>query len=327
MRQSLDSLLNEAQRSGTKASNEALWNLFVQILLPLIMILTFLATLDIARYKTSLDVAREESKEVYTKWTSSLQGPESELAQAHTRLKITRLELQRAHLVQALTAVRNDFERNLGLERFSGPQDVSMESHNLADERFARLCLNSRQEFAQEQKLRNSFYQSVLAKANYAELNKRHLWVHSHSPQEEDLVSLNPLDGARDEEARQLYSTDLAKYVAKPNRAYIHNRIIEAVRSTKRKVVELQGGVLDRLYTNLLESPDAERVVAQELGQEEADRLGRLTAVLFQDEASQAAREQAARELYALGLDLMAEKIEKQGGYTFLAETWQQVSL
>ncbi|MBI5222796.1 hypothetical protein HY990_00075 [Candidatus Micrarchaeota archaeon] len=280
--------------------NESIWNLFVQILLPLILILSFLSVLDILRYKTVSEIANKENKE-YRKIIEGREKNDQNQQILGTNTQI--IETQKYKLLKALEEVKYEERKRFKLVKFMNGEDVDLKDAGIADEDFKFLCNNIRENVShsntkQRQNYMNALYQKIFKRAD----------VRDNDPSKSQVRKWH----------ENIESTFTEVLLAKPgiisneNRASIQNKIIEFVNDLEQEVIELQSEVLVRILNTLMEKPE---------GLDESSR--KLVMEILSPDIDLKTRENKANEFYR---EEMSKVKKRTREYHFLDETWNQIA-
>lgn len=280
---------------------ESVWNLFVQILLPLILILSFLSILNILRYKTVAEVEGKRSQILTEEMKNLIAKYDPERQVVKTKQQI--LDIQKQKLLKELEKVKYEERKTFKLVRFMDGNDVDLEDANIADDDFKFLCTNIREKIFdryQEQNYLNDLYQKILKNAEVEDRDPQRLRVR------------------RWPKAEATESTFKEVMIAQPgtisreNREHIHNEIIGFVNDFQKEVIELQSGVLIRIFNALIEHP------------EELDRSSKnLVKEILNPETVQITRANKASEFRRRQIGEIKGRVKE---YHFLDETWQQIA-
>jgi len=292
------SLKTQKQNVNKSEKVESIWNLFVQILLPLILIVTFLAVLDIVRYRIVADRTREDNK-ILVKEINKLVGKDNPNQQYFTKYKQSILDYQKQRLLHAFAEIRTEQLKRFKLYKVTSFKDVNLKSAKIEDENFKFLCLNLGKHVSDNNKknvYRSSLYKNLLAKARIKDrLGFRvRKWPNDVEATEEEIM--------------------IAKkgVISKENRAFIHNRIIEFVNEIKTNLLEIQCDVLIKIYGELIKNP------------EELDKRSKELVMLMVDQSMTSEKRKEYSDLfYKKVTKTIRKKVEE---YEFLDETWQQVA-
>jgi hypothetical protein len=290
---------------GKRRSTDAndIWNLFVQVLLPLVLVLTFVAALDIMRYR---DVAKFE-KEKARRLTETLMdlGKKDKVIQHYNHALI---EVQLQKLLITLEKIKKEEIENIKLNLFPEPEKINMKAVDVDDDDFKNLCKETAKWFKDaqaEQSQKARLYSLVIEKTKNVEdkeLKKKGM---------EGLPSIiRHYDIPNDIPKNDLILEDKIE-ITPTNRAKIHNGIIEFLDSLKKEVKALQSGLLFRIFNYLMGHPEQLDQYLQQLAQ----------AIIQARDPRQ--REMKANEFYRRLIKNWRKKLEKDY-YHFLEETWEK---
>ncbi len=276
----------------SRGGNEDVWNIFVQILLPLVLVMTFVAVVTILKFK---DVAKVREKEVefWRQYAANVEKKDKE--QLLKNLNSTTKELQRIYLLNALDKVRIQKRHELKLDRFFSASNVKLEGQKISDDDFKELCRVTRYVFYSygRQRFKEGMYREVLKISKVKDTRIGVIKVHRWPTIPED--RLPP----------RLY------IISRENRARIHNSIMDAIDAFKNEVMALQIGVLHRIFEYLINHPETLdndlRRLAERLSSTRDEREVRRLASTFYREVVK-----------------KRQKRIKKEGYVFLDETWNQ---
>lgn len=234
------------KRLETKANKTdgMIWNVFVQILLPLVLLLTFVAVQVINIYKEAAENERKHV-EALEQYLVSLEQ-ENSAAQERLHKQEAYINLQYQILLNALQKTEQEKLRELKLSMFSeGTDRIHVDGTHVKDNDFKMLCDTAKNIFDQndEQGFRDNIYREVLEKVSQPPYLIRDpepggLQVRRHDTIPEESVY----------KARFEIITDA-------NRARIHNEIIEFVNQVKKDVMTVQDEVLQILGDQFILHP------------------------------------------------------------------------
>lgn len=270
--------------------DEHTWNILVQVLLPLVFVLTFVIITGIIAYKTAYEGLREflDKDAVYAE------------VQAQERL----VELQLEKLLRALEEVKRARREELRLPLFPTPGHIRRAEVEIADEDFRRLCDRSLElldEGAQARRLgfAREIYRDVLETAGVKDPTGYRVrrWSEVGDEMLERSAILKAQKGV----------------VVYPNRRKIHNLILDFVNGLEEQVVTLQVGLVQQLFEQLLEQG-----VSEELDPGAAQAL----RALLDPATTELEQKRAADQLYRSFLRRWRRRLN-EGGYPFLEESWR----
>jgi len=279
----------------TKKTDEPIWNVFVQILLPLVLILTFVAVLDILRYKHVAEVERIESHKLRKFITEKLEkiDPQKE----HNKYKVTLIELQYLKLSIALRDVEKEKREDLKLTQFPDAGKIDLTYTKIIDIDFKELCKKAKDIFDNngEQGFKDGIYKEVLRKASVKDTGKWNLRVRQWNPVPKD----------------EPYTATLSS-ITPGNRAKIHNDIVEFVETLRKNIRLLQTQLLHRLFDELIKNPE-------ELDNHSRKLVEKIISTKEEDE-----RKRLAKDFYQKMVRKWRDQLETEG-YEFLEDTWDKL--
>lgn len=325
MSQKLSTILGYRGNQKTGGA-ESVWNLFVQILLPLILILLILAVQDIARYKDVADEEKERSQllEDLNRELRDEFDPEK-TRETNKRLII---ELQRQKLLKALTEVNYEEKKRLKLESFSKGNAVKLDAVTIIDNDFIKLCREMYEALTDKviyQGYLDTLYHNILKKAELKPLDDNeanNLRIYDNL--DKGKYSKNPgieivkRWSIEDEKINdKIYSVVEEIRISKENRAFIHNRIIGFLRDTKGEIVEFQRRVLVRILQSYLQDFISHPEI---LDKDSAD----LVRIISNPNVSQEKRDEASKQFQRKVRDKVKSDI---GKYYFLPGTLEGLNI
>lgn len=297
MADELDRLFEDREDSDDLSGVESVWNLFVQLLLPLILLLTFISVIDIERYKVRWGVTNDELEDVREGLDSLLgvHDPEGVFLNG----KFSLLDAQKQRLLYKLSEIRRKEDRKFRLNKVESIEDIHITGTSIEDEEFKRLCEEVKKavDAGNRESYQRNIYKLLLGNSGLNVPEEPE--VQRHNEEEERFVS-----------KQELVSASSGK-ISRANANYIQNRIIEYVDGVENKTIELQTGVLEKIFDELLKSPET----ADEETRENIRQLLRT-----EDEEAQL---ELSNKIYRRVTAAVRDDVRDYG---FLAKTWQQIA-
>jgi hypothetical protein len=298
-------------------NNEHIWNVFAQLLVPLIILMTFAVVMELVQYQKSIDEINKQNYDLQTRINNLGNTAPGILAK---RAEVQLIDAQRqklwASLLQEISERRGP--KGLDLDRFFGSADlVNMRGETIDDPRFEALCLKVARDVLGEVKkaedgtlqpvsgamerraskeFTGSVYQQVLKRADLRDPNLP----------DDDLEMAGRMSPVWPKDQSETLVTDAV--VTRDNRQFILEQIAKAASQIRSDLVEIQRGVVVRIYAAYHD--DAR-------GQDLARQMEKSTGP--SDEPS------AEAEKY---FDYMQKKVREALGrnYYFLNATWSPVN-
>jgi hypothetical protein len=303
----IDRFLSEEDQGNS--GSEQIWNLFSQILVPIVILLSFVAVSEIARYQVVTLVTEEEN--------AKLQGAIADLQHTDVgtmgeRYKIQLIEAQKQRLLHALDQeiANQRGVGHLGLVEFPDKRLVNLSGGKIDDPKFGSFCKNFRDEVVGNGSGRalpdyiRKVYKEVLRRAGVSDPN---VDDRSFSVAASMRVPVWP-------EVRTDPQPDNSR-ITPTNRQFILNEIALAIVGMTAEVTKLQQGVLERIYSALLRNP------------EELDDEGRKKAREFLQLGLTAGQSASRlRDFYEYLNRQIKDDLDRRG-YRFLDSTWEAVRL
>lgn len=289
-RDTLGGLLAQLDRRNGRpdGDDEHTWNLLVQVLLPLVFVLTFVILTSVQAYRDAHDAL------------TGFLGGDGELVELELQQAV--IELQRQKLLNALAEVKSAEEKRLRLPAFPTSERVKRQEGALDDPDFAELCQRASQGLADRPSYATSLYLQVLEEAGIEDRSSLTVrrweeravsWAH----QADELTS----DGSR---------------ITAGNRRLIHNLVLDFVGGIEQRVVALQVGVVRGLFEDVLAVPDLDELVPGSAA---------LLRELADPATAPRRREELAAELYRRLLRGWRKDLS-DGGYELLPESWRTLA-
>jgi hypothetical protein len=289
-------LLSGGNNEPVFNEEESVWNLFVQLLLPLILILTFLSVMDILRYKIRGDVVEMENRNLRENIGKISGTVDKENWFRNSQRSI--LEVQRQKVMRALAEIRPEEYRRIKLARFVEGTEIKMEGLDVVDEVFLSSCKLTRDYLVRRSnEYHSDLYARVLQRAGLS-----------------DPIGYSIKTRSEDQELfdeRQILSADVAT-ISKANAFFIHNRIIEFVDHLQQMSLDLQLGVMMRIYDELPKHPTAM-----------SHRGRKLVQQMLRPDIDEKERIRLSDEIYREFNDEVRCKVE---GYGFLDVALNQIA-
>lgn len=292
----LNKLLSGGPGESAINEGESVWNLFVQILLPLILILTFLSVMDILRYKIRGEIVDEQNQRLEQNIEELLGTVDEDGFFLKNQRSI--LEVQRQKLIQALTEIRPEEFKRLKIALFEAGAEIKMEGHEVTDGQFKAFCMLAREYLVRRSiEYRSDLYARVLRRANVNDPMRLPIRIHG---EDEELFDKKQIMAAQ------------AATISKANACFIQNRIIEFINSLHQKSLNLQVEVMDQMYEALLKNPT------------EMSRRGRkLVQQMLRPDIDDKERTRLSGEIYREINDEVRRKVK---GYGFLDAALTQIA-
>ena len=296
------SLLQKALGSGENQGSSGVWNIFVQILLPLVLILTFVAVMDIMKYRDVAEKEKENARKFREKYYEKVDQNTLEKQKNYALI-----DLQFQKLLVALEEVKKEKMVDTKLDIFPDANRIKLQTVNLADRDFKHLCVKTSQFFKSpltEQAEKDDIYNSVLNKTGDVQdsemkVRKRAglplVGKHYHTTQDEPYV----IDGSE---------------ITPDNRMKIHDRITEFVSTLKVKTIQLQIDLLYRVFEYLLENPE-----------ELDDNLKKL-ADTMNTEKNKKMKQELAKRFHMKLIEKLEARIDA-AGFLFHKDTWNKLKI
>ena len=272
------------------AKDDQAWNILVQILLPLVFILTFVVL-------TSIQAYRERAKAM-----EDLLREEGTLTSLKLREAVLDLQLQK--LLKALEEEKEGVRTALRIPLFPSPERVQRKGLTPDDIAFGKLCTDSLKIFEARRAFLDGLYQRVLERAGVADLHPVPVrrWPDAEAS-ETDLV----VEGGDAADHR----------IAASSRRWVHHHILDFLDGLEGELVKLQVGVVGATFEALLEGGGE---LDRDLGEDSSELLARLANPLLPE----AERERQATALYRLLVGRWRATFEG-AGYEFLPATWKSI--
>jgi hypothetical protein len=267
----------------------------VQVLLPLVFVLTFVVVTGLMVYKAAY------------KGMLRFIGSDSDIEGIQGQERLVDVQLQK--LLLALEAVKTERRGALNVSMFPRAARITRRGVKLGDADFQLLCRRSAELFdadARAARLRfaDEMYRQVLALAGVADTSS--LDVQRWSVR--TTVAQATVDAAQTMSAEE-------PVIVSANRRFIHNAILDFVDGLEEQVVELQVDLLQQVFDELLAAGSFEALDPAST---------RLLGEILDPSTSETERLRAAEQLYRGLLERWRERFD-EAGYPFLDRTWGAV--
>jgi len=234
-------MINNAFGEKRNEYDDNIWNIFVQILLPKVMLLSIIALIAFMTYKTIADNERENANELRQEIEKVLEkvDPKKERIKAQYSL----IELQFQKLLNALQKVGQHVRSHEFHLFFSNAHSIQLNGKKVVDPNFKILCQNSKTIFDHRrrcQKFKNTIYKKILKQSGIKDRTRRGVYVRFSAKIPDD--------------SRYIHSIKL-NIITPGNRVKIHNHIVEYVSQLKSEIVKLQDGLLNLLFEKTVNNP------------------------------------------------------------------------
>lgn len=296
---SLDPLLRELEGAASglarPAGDDHTWNVMVQVLLPLVFVLTFVVVTGLMVYKAAYKVMRDVIRR------------DSKYAEIAAQERLVDVQLQK--LLLALEAVKTERRGELNVSMFPRAARITRRGVKLGDADFQLLCRRSAELFdedARSARLRfaDEIYRQVLVRAKVDDPSA--LTVQRWSARTTDAQDMV--------DSSQIMSAE-GGVVVSINRRFIHNAILDFLDGLEEQVVNLEVELLQQVFDDLLATGSGETL-------DPASR--RILAEILDPSTPETERRRAAEQLYRGLLERWRERFD-EAGYPFLDRTWGAV--
>ncbi len=261
----------------------------MQVLLPLVLILTFVIIVQILTYKYS-----------YEKVIDVI-GPPSNSRLAFNK-KI--IELQLLELLLAFENIKNEEIKKLRIPMFSDASLVRRNKLTLSDDNFKYLCKETNKIFeksGKQQLFMNGMYENILEQSGIKGKNSNQVkrW---NKISDSEIIRLGNIADAQPD------------VVFPENRRKIHNRIIDFTEGLENDVVNLQMQLIRLLYDDWkYDMKDQDR------------ELKNLVVKMLDPNTSDRVRREKAESFYKK-LNEKLKNLLTGDDYEFLDECWQELN-
>ncbi|WP_282610862.1 hypothetical protein [Pelagibius sp. Alg239-R121] len=291
-----------------------IWNLFTQLLFPLIMILSLVAVLEISKNKLVGQYIEAENKDL----KDQIEGiGETKPEQARILEWRNIYELQRLRMLEAWNAVKIEERARIGFAIFSSGFRVRLNNTVIDDLEFQVFSSQIKSLFdgkaASRQSYLDGLYARVLEKANLVEARAGFQKEPVQKWADELTVIEDVQFGELSSDQKAQLALAKAKIVVPTNRALIHNAILEGVDTFEQDAKRIQSEVLTRILDLLLARPAELDAKSKQL----------VNKILDQTTTPEDRRAKV-NEFYKRQIDQIRERLQ-QAGYAFLDVTWYQL--
>lgn len=290
----------EQNKGESIKGEESTWNLLVQILLPLVLILTFVVVTEILGYKKAFI----EMSGMVESVINIDENPPDFVARQKA---IIDAQLQR--LLLTVQQVKSEEEKRLNLTMFPKAEYVQRDGSTINDNNLKNLCEESKKNLQSDfskQRYANNIYKKVLQKAGIGEPSVNI----SVKRWETEVIE----DMSEAEKFKQL--TEVKRTVICPqNRKIIHNHILDFCEGVKNEIKNLQESIIKYLFKELIDNPE-------NLDEESSN----IVIKLIDPNISDVERRRLANDLYSNITEKWHKKLDKEG-YTFLDVSWEKLKV
>lgn len=296
----LKTYFQEPKAGGGSSDEENIWNLLVQILLPLVLILTFIVVSEVIGFKE----AYIHMQEIMGADLREEENPPDLIARQQA---IIDAQLQR--LLLALEQVKIDEEKRLNITMFPQAEFVQRKGIYINDDNFKKLCRESKgiyQSGYSRQRYADNIYSQVLEKS---EIKDRNIDLRVRRWEKKKDVE----DISEVEKFRRLMGAKKSM-IYQENRKIIHNYILDFIDATEKSIADLQEDLIKFLFRDLIINPE-------DLDKESSLLVDRIIDTNISDED----REMSANQLYRRIIKKWRSKHDSDG-YTFLKASWIKLS-
>jgi hypothetical protein len=298
------SFLQKALDTGENEGSSGVWNIFVQILLPLVLILTFVAVMDIMKYRDVAEKEKENARKFRKKYYEKV---DRNILEKHKNYALINLQLQK--LLLALEDVKKEEVEKLKINIFPNADRIKLKAVNILDEDFKNLCTNTNELFKNsltEQREKDNIYNSVINRVEdvFDRQMKEKKWAGLPIVEEKYNIP---------QDEPYMIGVD-SSGITPANRIRIFNKIIEFTSYLKYRTIQLQTGLLHRIFNYLLENP------------EELDTHLKAIANEMNREKDKAKKQILARKFYMQLIEKWERKIERMG-VKFHQDTWNKLKI
>jgi len=296
---SLEALLRSLSESkpGPRKLEQAeqAWNILVQVLLPLVIILTFVIITTVAAYKSAYDTMEDVLDKT---------GP---LPTLQLYDKIVELQLQR--LLRELERVKDEERKALGIVVFPTPERVQRVGSRVEDRDFKQLCRLTGQHLSSPLSLEYFRYASNL----YSRVLKG---AHVRDPsgfavrrRDEHAVSIDRMLAV--EERRRAADG----WITSKHRRIIQGQILDFLEGLAREVVTIQTGLVRLIFEEISDSNNPTLFSDEPI----SPPPGIADLTMSHEE-----RTRLATQFYGEVVDHLRRRLDGDG-YRLLPATWQQL--
>lgn len=296
------SFLLNAWGKGKSTEASDIWNLFVQVLLPLVLVLTFVAVMDVMRYRDVAKFEKDKARRLFEKLIY-LEKKDKVIQNYNHAL----IEVQLQKLLVALEKIKKEETEKIKLSLIINSDRIKLQTDKVKvkDDDFKKLCevaLNKFKDEQSEQTYKDTLYSLVIKKTKDVE---------DKEIKKKEIKGLPVVRRHYDIATDDLILEDNIE-ITPANRAKIHKEIIEFVNDLKAEVKRLQLGLLFRIFDFLMVHP------------EELDKNLKQLAQAIIQESDPGQRKMKANEFYRQLIKKWRRKLEEDD-YHFLEETWEKL--
>ncbi len=263
------------------------WNVFVQILLPLILVLSFMIMLSIAQFKKGFDERGTTIQDLTREIKGLVDRNEFQERRQHREQL---LDIQWQKLELALELVINKKRQELGLGRVPDAKAVALVGSEVRDEQFKSLCENA-VAIRDVAKFKTQLFESILSQAGVDK-------PLAHSPSGATVAG---------------YETQ-PRVVSKENGEKLSQQLQQRVDGLFSDVQRIQHEVLTRVFEEKLATPEAQDAKILEFFRRVNDPRN-----------SAENQSEAARAMVRYLNDKIRKSLEV-GGYKLLDKTWESIN-
>ena len=307
------SILDRQREDG-----DSTWNVLTQVLLPLIIILAFVAVMEVERYRVVTAVTQDENERLDREMERVMSLPENVVAAKNQSLII---EIQKLRLIQKLDEVIDAERSRMGFTKVFRSAHVSMHGIRPIDAGFKSLC-DSMVQAVEDDGTRHarSHYQDLL----YARILDETEIVDGYFRRGQNPgyvdhwvkadVSANVATGSSSDARSDRFIANEG-VLTTANRRYLAERLVERIIGMVTDLVALQSAVLHRIYGALME---------EDYQHDRESR--RLAHKLATPSLSEQERQTAMVAFIGFQNKQIKNRLEHDG-YRFLVGTWESVSV
>jgi len=284
----------EFQKARTGDSNT--WNILVQILLPIVFVLTFVIVTGIFFYK----VAYEAIQQGILETDSGIREKEKQEA-------IIEAQLQK--LLKYLEQIKNAKKEELKLSLFPASKNIITNGIQITDENFKELCGKTKTLFESpvySQEYLNTIYQQVLDSAGVKD--EQHTKVIRWETTVDDADDMLKIG--------EFYKAS-GTVIYYKNRRIIHNNILDFYAGLTKTTIGLQERVIRYLFSELLKPENTGQL---------DEKAREIIARLLNPQTPEPEKNRVAEELYKHITQKWHKHLDN-GGYTFLEATWEKLKV
>jgi hypothetical protein len=276
---------------------------FNQVLLPIILVLTFIILTEIYRYQ-----------EAHARVVGALRAPQNEPSQRIIG-QVTAINLQLQILLRKLEFEKAKERIESKLALFPDSKLIRRSGITLQDDNFKFLCawaVPLLDEPGYQEKVA-TIYRDILAEADVRDPTTPERFEHKEVFTEADLTTESVR--ALDDDAWLAVLNFDPRVIAERNRQILQNAILEFVDSLRTEIKAVQLSLLKTMLVELLENPEREILSPQNR---------QLIEQMIKPGVSEQQRELLSRELYRKMLSEWAARCEKEG---YPMPAWRNLAL